>query len=123
MSFKLKVFYGEECDKFYRYTNSSTVISLEVFYLISETPKGFWIAYEWDNSSEYKRWIPKTSKKRFAYPTIKEALESFKARKLSQEKILTRQLNNCKKCLERIKRPLDGYYTIYNSTIRNYSYE
>ncbi len=48
-----------------------------------------------DNDSEIffenKYWVSKTSRKRFAYPTQMEAIESFIARKQRQIKILTKQ--------------------------------
>lgn len=71
--------------KFYRYT--FIVIGIEVqdirlllneFTLLRETPKGYWISR---NGLEYnRRWIPKESKKRFAYPTKEEAMINFMKR-------------------------------------------
>lgn len=51
-------------------------LTIREFYVMSETPKGWWI-----NVDGKKTWISKTAKKRYAYPTREEALESFRCRK------------------------------------------
>ena len=58
-----------------------------------ETPKGFWIAL-WP-----KRWVSKTSRKRFAHPTRDEAIVAFRFRKKRQLEILTERLNSAKRAL------------------------
>jgi hypothetical protein len=79
--------------EFFRYTDSQdaygyTHIELSLYVLFRETPCGYWIIPKWANSDhtkeKYKRWISKDSKKRFAYPTKEEALQSFKFRKQRQ---------------------------------------
>lgn len=78
--------------KFYRYhlklgTNRLfPILEYTEYSLLKETPNGYWIV---PGDSEYylersiviansvKKWIPKQSKKRFAYPTKKEALDNF----------------------------------------------
>jgi hypothetical protein len=50
----------------------------------------------WDDR---KRWVSKTSRKRFAYPTLKEALHNFRARKNRQISILTHRLERAKTAL------------------------
>ena len=93
--------------KFYRYVDqayeSRVKIREDILYLIKETPRGYWISYDpyYNNKDihfigERKRWVSKTSRKRFAYPTREEAKVSFKARKAHQIKILTYQLHNAK---------------------------
>ena len=43
-------------------------------YLVQkETPKGYWISMSWSK----KKWISKTARKRYAYPTKAEALNYF----------------------------------------------
>lgn len=64
--------------------------------LLNETPKGYWI---YQNYVDDKRWVSKTAKKRFAYPTREEALTSFIARKKCQIRILEAQLGNAKSAL------------------------
>jgi hypothetical protein len=81
--------------EFYRYTDSHDAygyahIELSLYVLLRETPCGYWIAPKWAvnrcsiTKEKYKKWISKDSKKRFAYPTKKEALQNFEKRKLRQ---------------------------------------
>jgi len=59
------------------------------FPLVRETRCGYWINVWGDD-----KWVSKTSRKRYAYPTEKLALESYIARKKSQLEILIqRRLN------------------------------
>jgi hypothetical protein len=86
------------------------------FYLVYETPCGHWISddpkhhakwefsdrippSEWDRWLPKKRWVSKTSRKRLAYPTLKEALHNFRARKNRQISILTHRLERAKTAL------------------------
>lgn len=93
--------------KFYRYEEylvypGQLRISLKIFYLIKETPCGYWIGKsnnEFTQFHERKRWVSKTSRKRFAYPTKQEAAESFKARKKRQIQILGAQLDVARRAL------------------------
>lgn len=59
-------------------------LTLIEFNLYKETPKGYWIGYgnlsnlyEGLSLRNQSRWIPKASKKRYAYPTKEEALNYF----------------------------------------------
>lgn len=63
---------------------------LEKHPISAETPKGYWISLYCGNHKD--RWVSKTAKKRFAYPTVKEAFDSYLARKLSYVKHARRQL-------------------------------
>jgi len=107
--------------EFYRYEREVTnytdksvyEIILHTFFLIKETNKGYWISSvnpnikkensndleEFDNTYpiDFKKWIPKQSMKRFAYPTQKEALFNFKKRTEKSIKILSNQLMTAKK--------------------------
>jgi len=87
-----------------------------VFYLVKETPKGYWISSyrNYDKNvhltflGDYPRWVSKTSRKRYAYPTREEALEGFKARKRRQIAILKNRLEQAQAALfyaERMERP------------------
>jgi hypothetical protein len=73
-------------------------IILQTLNLVKETPKGYWICYGDPNSnlSISKKWVSKTSKKRYAYPTLEEALQSFIKRNESMLKILTWKIEVCK---------------------------
>src|SRR3954471_1481851 len=63
---------------------------LRLLYLVKETPKGYWIAMGDPNRLHvaFKKWVSKTAKKRYAYPTEEEALNSFILKKKRQIKIL-----------------------------------
>ena len=69
--------------------------------LIRETPKGYWVGLKGLESLD--RWVSKTARKRFAYPTKAEALNSFIIRKERQIAILTRQLQAAEVALEKAK--------------------
>lgn len=73
-------------------------IELRTYNLYKETPKGYWIGY--GNLVDGKlrgqaHWVSKTAKKRFAYPTKKEALDNFIKRNEKRVKILKRQIWSC----------------------------
>ena len=61
------------------------------------TPCGVWI---YDQYYSKRRFILNTSRKRYALPTIEEAKESYRQRKLKQISILDSQLNNARACLD-----------------------
>ena len=67
------------------------------FEMIKETPCGYWIRLF--HSFNDKKWVSKTAKKRFAYPSREDAITSFKARKERQIKILEAQLSIAKRAL------------------------
>lgn len=64
-------------------------LELIPYQLIKETDKGYWIGFE---HSIYKKWVSKTSKKRFAYPTKEEALKNFILRTKRRVEILKHQI-------------------------------
>jgi hypothetical protein len=90
---------------FYRYEDETTVCHFDIYYELVEyrtqhlrlhffpiksvTPKGVWI-----DDQGRKRFILVGARKRYACPTIVEALESFVARKKRQLGILQTQVNN-----------------------------
>jgi len=99
---------------FYRYEDlhytDGVRIQEVVLYLIRETPCGYWISpnyhYKeadegewWMAFSERKRWVSKTTRKRYAYPTKAEAMASFKARKRRQIDILEYRLRGAQEAL------------------------
>ena len=64
-------------------------IRLNEYKLVRVTPRGYWIIEDihiWNgeisdyNMKHSKKWIPKKSRKRYAYPTKEEAIESFMIR-------------------------------------------
>ena len=91
-------------------------LKLDALYEVKETPCGWWISedpYYKRNQEEFKilpkwdwgkpRWVSKTSRRRYAFPTKEEALVSFKARKRRQITILTHQLSQAKEALRKAK--------------------
>jgi hypothetical protein len=83
------------------YTSSSLPnpkLEVREYDLLKETPKGYWIGYGslGYNRYNWKKWVSKTSKKRFAYPTKEEALTNFIKRTEKRIGILDNQLMACK---------------------------
>jgi hypothetical protein len=79
------------------------------YFVLSETPKGYWISLKYYKDEDRllkseKKWVSKTSKKRFAYTTKKEALIAFIKRKEKQIKILESQLYEAKTYLKIAKK-------------------
>lgn len=77
-------------------------IRLIEFGLVKETPKGYWIreGYTPDDThflSDYlcgkKKWVSKTSVKRYAYPTKEEAINNYIKRGERRVSILKGQLD------------------------------
>lgn len=77
-------------------------IELQIFYLDKETPKGYWILLS-PNSKSWRKWISKESKKRFAYPTKKEAMINFIKRTEKRMEILKHQLSCCQIAIDNAK--------------------
>jgi hypothetical protein len=81
-------------------------IQERTFNLIKETPCGYWIGNNYGLIGEGKRWVSKTSRKRYAYPTREEAWESYRARKKRHVLILSAQLRKAEVCLRISKEPM-----------------
>ena len=86
--------------EFYRYADVQHMDRVHIYkytyQLIKETAKGYWIDVGYPQKG---KWVSKTSKKRYAYPTREEAKENFIARKKRQISILSGQLENAKAAL------------------------
>lgn len=67
-------------------------LELSKYRLIHETSKGYWIGLEGFHSDVWKKWVSKTSRKRFAYPSKEEALAAYIKRTEKRVKILKRQI-------------------------------
>ncbi len=80
-------------------------LELMEFNLHKETPKGYWIGYgkSYQNLRSYSRWVSKTSRKRYAYPTKEEALQNYILRTERRIKILKNQLYDCQFSLKNAK--------------------
>jgi hypothetical protein len=106
------IFYRYEDVVYYGGYGAESVKILEKeFTVVKETPCGYWVTpmiifYHPDGKIDYKlcKWVSKTSRKRFAYPTKEEAWESFKYRKNRQKQLLTKQLERVNNVLELIEK-------------------
>ena len=76
-------------------TFPNPTVELYEYDLIKETPKGYWIGDK-RFPELIRKWVSKTSKKRYAYPTTKEALINFIMRNEKRVKILEYQTLSCK---------------------------
>ena len=76
------------------------ILELSTYILSKETEKGYWIKIKnWDTHL-FQKWVSKTSRKRFAYPTKEEALESFIKRTKRRIRIIKWQIQCCELSLE-----------------------
>lgn len=89
---------------------SETKLRLITYNLFKETPKGYWIGFGsldiGSLHSVWKKWVSKTSKKRFAYPTKKEALINLIKRTERRKKILVSQVRMCSEGIELAKKEM-----------------
>lgn len=70
-------------------------LELKIFNLHKETPKGFWIGYGYSGLKSPLKWVSKTAKKRYAYPTEQEALINFIKRNERRIEIIQYQIDSC----------------------------
>ena len=72
-------------------------LELQEYEVEKETPCGYWIRRKVGSFSGIdRRWVSKTSRKRYAYPSKQEALEGFLARKKRYALILSSKLKEAK---------------------------
>lgn len=83
-----------------RYGTTPVRLECHEFEVIKETPCGFWI--DWIFS---KKWVSKTSRKRFAYPTKEQAKASFRIRKERQIQIHQTIINRANEALALLNHP------------------
>jgi hypothetical protein len=92
--------------KYYRYKTKyigdyRTPVELVVYEIYKETEKGFWIVPVDDFYPIDKHFIlKKPGRKKYAYPTKKEALTNYILRTEKYKKILEDSLHHCKQGLE-----------------------
>lgn len=111
-------------DKLFRYEalnqEDGPRLYLRDYDVIAETPCGYWVA-DYCKWPKQKRWVSKTSRKRFAHPTVQEAGAAYYHRKASF-------VDHCERRLERARReaalidkegvPLDPPPMDWNFTFR-----
>ena len=90
----------------HEYANIGVRVEMRKFRVIKETPCGYWVKLF--ESFDDTKWVSKTAKKRFAYPTMSQALTSFKARKRRQIEILQAQIDRARSALGHVDP--DGEY-------------
>lgn len=85
---------------YYRYHDISGGIHLQECPVVKTTRCGVWVK-EYDGHCAEKKFICNTWAKRYAYPTIEEAKQSFIRRKQRQVAILGSQLKYAKEAIRR----------------------
>ncbi len=71
---------------------------LLTYKILQETEQGWWVPFPGNKKS--KKWISKTSRKRFAYPTKEEAMVNYIARKKKETRIYHYRLERVQKILK-----------------------
>lgn len=74
------------------FLGSTCEVACEEYEVLKKTAKGVWVQDKY--GCGYKKFVLNCARKRFAYPTKKQALESFIKRKQSQLKHLQRGLRD-----------------------------
>lgn len=77
-------------------------VNIRKFVVEKETPKGVWL-----QAAFFRRFVLRGARKRYACPTLEEALESFKARKQAQLRILNTQIGRVELALYHAEQELD----------------
>ncbi len=115
----------DQPQRFYRYEdiqfeNGPHVRELE-FALVRETPNGWWIKNAPGHYGilDKPKWVSKTSRKRYAYPTKEEAMANFRARKTRQIEILRYRLDRAIRALEKAGGKVPKDYLGIARSLRN----
>ncbi len=80
------------------FVHTHTSVRFNEYHIIKKTEKGVWL--------DGKRWVSNTARKRFAYPTKKEALEAFIYRKEKYQRILNSKLKTTEQAIEEAKKQI-----------------
>jgi hypothetical protein len=79
--------------------------------VLRHTPKGVWLAkgffFGADRPSDLMRWVSNSTRKRYAYPTQKEAMVGFYHRKCRQKLIMESRLGDVKIAITLAKEAMD----------------
>ena len=102
-------------EPFYRlrdvhYENGINVL-LELWYPIKKTPRGTWVKSQYSPSwgeidfkylhkGKFLKFILDNSNKKYCYPDLKDAVKSFKLRKVRQQELIQFQLEQANTCVE-----------------------
>lgn len=86
-------------EKYYRYYDKDYTegryISYTEYFVVRRTPKGVWISLGYENN----KFVKDGARRRYAYPTKAEALESYRIRKRKQIAHNARQHDHAVECL------------------------
>lgn len=102
------------------HTERGIEIRIEKFDVIKETDKGYWVASQYAptwldfkqmKDRKFAKWVSKVSNKRYCYPSIELAIESFKKRKIRQKTMLEYQLEQAILCVSNIEK-LNGLSSV-----------
>jgi hypothetical protein len=97
-----EVRYAAPLDEFGYPTGSGrTVLYLRKLKVVRETPKGVQLA-GLNYSAEHPRFVRRDSRKRFACPTVDEAVQSYRARKEKQINIYKVRISSARHALRLI---------------------
>lgn len=88
-------------DMFDNPLGSSVQVYINKYEVLKETPKGVWLKLGMFSG---KRFVLHSSKKRFACPTLAEALESFEARKTRHIRFLQARMDDAREALHKAER-------------------
>lgn len=72
-------------DTYYRYDGYTFVdhsVVCRELRVVKRTPKGAWLAEDWDQKGLHLKFILNSARRKFAYPTKEEALNSFRIRQV-----------------------------------------
>lgn len=76
---------------------------VDTFYVAKITAKGVWLSlYKHDTEPPYFKFVLNTSRRRYAYPTLEEAIDSYEKRKNWQIKHATRSLELAQSMLTKL---------------------
>ena len=124
-----------------RHEHNGVNVYVEVWNTFKETPKGYWIKHKYlceelndiliphYKRTKMLRWVSKDSVRKYAYPTVKEALNSFRIRKQRQNNLIKLQLEvsdlvvaNLGKILEQPEEVLESGFNL-GETPSHYMYD
>jgi hypothetical protein len=80
-------------------SDSRETVEIEAFVILSHTPKGFWIKLPKAFQPSGKRFVLTAANKRYALPTVAEAVESYIARKERQARIYEGKAMRARRCI------------------------
>lgn len=94
----MEVSYSTVIDADAEIYGSDLVVEIEAFGILRRTAKGFWIA-----NNHGKRFVLLAANKRYALPTVAEAVESYVARKTRQAAIYEARAATARRCIAAVQ--------------------